>query len=103
MIGDSNEEKRMKPVLEEKKKATINGKLDRLTKEEIETRERALSIGSDGQPKRRGSANRAFTPSGSKVNPKLRKALMMEEQEKIERAARAQDDERKREAHNWAK
>ena len=35
LSGDANEEQRLKPVLEEKKKATINGKLDRITAEEI--------------------------------------------------------------------
>ena len=80
LVGDSNEEQRLKPVLAEKKKAAINGKLDRITAEEIEAKERALSIGSDGKPRqRRGTANRAFTPSGNKANPKLKKALMLEE------------------------
>jgi hypothetical protein len=33
--GDSNEEQRMKPVLEEKMKAALHGKLDRITQQEI--------------------------------------------------------------------
>lgn len=41
--GDSNEEQRLKPVLEEKNKAALHGKLDRITPEEIAEKERLLS------------------------------------------------------------
>jgi len=36
--GDSNEERRLAPVLEEKNNATLNGKLIRMNQEQIDTK-----------------------------------------------------------------
>lgn len=91
--GDSNEEQRLKPVLEEKMKAAIHGKLDRITQQEIDEKARLLSVASkeeetDRKPSRLDSARVstksghgkiAFTPRGTVMNPKLKKAMMAEE------------------------
>lgn len=96
LIGDSNEENRLKATMEEKKQASVNGKLSRLTANEIEEKEKLLG-GRAGSTGSKGTM-KGFTPSSSKVNPKLKKALMIEEQEKVEKAKRQADDQRKREA-----
>lgn len=87
LIGDSNEEQRLKATLEEKKQATLNGKLSRLNADQIDEKEKLLAgrKGSVGTPK-------GLTPSASKVNPKLKKALMLEEYERTEKAKRQADD-----------
>lgn len=93
LIGDSNEEQRLKATLEEKKQATLNGKLSRLTADQIDEKEKLIGgrKASVGSAKSAG-AMKGFTPSASKVNPKLKKALMLEEQERIEKAKRQADD-----------
>ena len=64
----------MKPTLDEKKQAAENGKLIRLTADQIEETQTLLGGSKPGLA--RGS-KKGFTPNGSWVNPKLKKALMI--------------------------
>jgi hypothetical protein len=64
----------LKPTLDEKKQAAENGKLSRLTFDQIEETQTLLGGNKPGSA--RGN-KKGFTPSGSQVNPKLKKALMI--------------------------
>jgi len=44
-----------------------------------------------------------MTPSATQINPKLKKALMVEETERVEKAKRNADDMRKRETMKFMK
>lgn len=68
--------------MEEKKKATKDGKLDAMTEEEISNKSK--QINGSNTSKKDAPLGRGTTM----VDPKLKKALMEEEKERIEKAER---------------
>ena len=109
LTGDFDEEKRLKPTLKQKALDAKHGKSQRMNEEEINTTERKLTMREKmvaGHEVETGTPTKkikGLTPSATQINPKLKKALMVEEQERVEKAKRNADDMRKRETMKFIK
>lgn len=118
--GDSSEELRMADRLKEKKQNALDGKMPRVTVDDIrpsqrlpkedakdgllikeEEKERSDSMGFKSDAGRRKSATNKQSPNFQKFDANLKKQLIAAEKERTEKAKRDAEDERNREMEEF--